>query len=480
MFLSLSRNTPKYYIKVLIMVGIMALFRLLPPPSGLSADGLAMVGVFFGVLFGWLFIDMVWPSFIGLAALGLTLPDPMDAVLAQTFGNSTFLLLLFFCMAASIINSAGVAEYLARRIMNAPFVDGRPYLMLVMLCLAMCALACMLTMTAAVLVAFPLIKEVCRQYGYKPGSILPMVLLMAMLYVADIAYLILPFKSMPAIVFGVYAQMSGGDSIELLPYMAVMLVMFLLSMGFILLLFRVVLRRDMTLMRSTRGHDDAGDSLSPYQKTVLWSFLGLIVLLLLPGLLPKNWPLAQLLNDLGTNGMLLVYMGLYLLLNFKEGIPLRDVMQTSVAWPALFLVAAVLRMTGAFSSAGVTTFIANLCGPMLQNVNGFFLVFFIIFCAATFTQLANNNASAAIFAPLAYTLAVANGSVNPQALLSCVILACACGITTPTSATTSAILYGDTLWVSQKKLFRFSLCFWLFNVLSSVFVAYPLLALVLS
>ena len=271
MFLSLSRNTPKYYIKVLIMVGIMALFRLLPPPSGLSADGLAMVGVFFGVLFGWLFIDMVWPSFIGLAALGLTLPDPMDAVLAQTFGNSTFLLLLFFCMAASIINSAGVAEYLARRIMNAPFVDGRPYLMLVMLCLAMCALACMLTMTAAVLVAFPLIKEVCRQYGYKPGSILPMVLLMAMLYVADIAYLILPFKSMPAIVFGVYAQMSGGDSIELLPYMAVMLVMFLLSMGFILLLFRVVLRRDMTLMRSTRGHDDAGDSLSPYQKTVLWS-----------------------------------------------------------------------------------------------------------------------------------------------------------------------------------------------------------------
>lgn len=79
----------------------------------------------------------------------------MTKVIGSAFGNSTVLLILLFCMVASIINAAGIAEYVARRIICVPIVAGRPYVLIFMLCLAMCALATMLTMTAAVLVAFP-------------------------------------------------------------------------------------------------------------------------------------------------------------------------------------------------------------------------------------------------------------------------------------------------------------------------------------
>ena len=474
---ALSRNTPTYYVKLAVMAAIMMLFRHLPQPPGLSAEGLAVVGVFFGVLYGWLFIDMVWPSLAGILALGLVLPEPMDLVLRDTFGNSTFLLLLFFCMVASVINSAGVAGYLARRIVGASFVDGRPWLLVFMLCLAMCALACMLTMTAAVLVAFPLVREVCRQYGYRPGDVFPMVLLLAMLFVANIAYLLLPFKSMPAIVFGVYGQMSGGEQIALAPYMVVMTALLLLSIVFVLGYLRFVVRPDVERMRAARGNLRVEDKLSSYQRAILWSFVGLIVLLLLLGMLPGDWCLARLLKGLGYNGILLAYVCFYLLLNFREGIGLGDIMHRSVAWPALFLVAAVLRITGAFVATGVTDFIASACGPMLQGVSSTLLVFIVVFVATGCTQLANNNASAAIFAPVAYTLAVANGSVEPQALLCCVLLSCSNGMLTPASSTTSAILYGDMEWVRQKTLLPHAVCFWIFNVVLAAFVGYPLITL---
>lgn len=93
------------------MLAVMLVFRFIPPPQGLTAEGLAVIGIFFGILYGWLFIDVVWPSLLGLVLLGLTLRQPMDAVLGSAFGNNTVLLLLFFCMVASIINAAGIAEW---------------------------------------------------------------------------------------------------------------------------------------------------------------------------------------------------------------------------------------------------------------------------------------------------------------------------------------------------------------------------------
>lgn len=152
---------------------------------------------------------MVWPSFIGLIALGLTLHQPMDAVLGSAFGNSTVLLILFFCMVAGIINAAGIAEYVARRIICVPIINGRPYVLLFMLCLAMCALATMLTMDERHSRGHALVKEYASSM-YKPGDTFPMLVMLAMLYAGELAYMLLPFKSLPALVFGIYSRMSGA------------------------------------------------------------------------------------------------------------------------------------------------------------------------------------------------------------------------------------------------------------------------------
>ena len=412
---------------------------------------------------------------IGLVILGMTLPAPMDSVLGTAFGNNTVLLLLFFCMVASIINSAGIAEYVARRIISVPIVAGRPWVLIFMLSVAMCALATMLTMTAAVLVAFPLVKEVCRQYGYKPGDVFPMVLLLAMLYVADIAYMMLPFKSLPAIVFGVYSQLSGGLSINLASYVSIVGVLLVLAIFFVIFMCKFVFKVDVTPIRNSRKLLKHSDQLDAYQKLILWSFVGLIVVMLLPNVLPGSLALTKFLKAMGNNGLLLTYIGLYLLCGFKKGIGLKEIMTQSVAWPAIFLVISVLKITGSFEATGITKWVGTVCGPMLEGFSGQLLVFIVVAATTLCTQLSNNNACAATFAPIAYTLAVANGTVDPQALLACIILSCTLGIATPAAATTSAILYGDTDWIKQGVVVRHATCFWIFNILMISFVGYPLM-----
>lgn len=87
---------------------------------------MAVIGIFFAVLYGWLFLDIVWPSLLGLVALGLAINEPMTEVIGSAFGNSTVLLILLFCMVASIINAAGIAEWMRAKSSVCPLCGAVP------------------------------------------------------------------------------------------------------------------------------------------------------------------------------------------------------------------------------------------------------------------------------------------------------------------------------------------------------------------
>ena len=476
---ALSKNTPKSYLHLGIMLAIMFIFRLPVPPEGLTAEGMAVIGIFFAVLYGWLFLDIVWPSLLGLVALGLAINEPMTEVIGSAFGNSTVLLILLFCMVASIINAAGIAEWMARKIISLPIVRGRPYMLILMLAAAMSVLATMLTMTAAVVVGFPLIKEVCKQYGYKPGDTFPVMLFVAMFYIAEVAFMMLPFKALPAVVFGVYSQLSDGHVINYTAYVGICAIQLVLAVLFMLFLFRFILRPDVSRIVNGSADMSFNESLNSYQKTILYSFCVLLVLLLLPNIAPADWAPAAFLNRLTTNGLLIAYIGFYLLLNFKEGINIKAIMSKSVAWPAIFLVISVLKITAAFSSTGVTHWLGELCKPLLQGYSEYALIFIVVVITTIATQLTNNTAVAATFAPIAYSLALANGSMDPQSILTCLTLTCTLGIATPAATAASAVLHGDTEWVKARMIFRYALPYWVFNIVMGTLITYNLCRIML-
>ena len=60
------------YVHAIIMFVIMFGVGTLPTFGQVTPLGMKILGVFLGTMYGWIFIDLLWPSLIGLVVLGLT------------------------------------------------------------------------------------------------------------------------------------------------------------------------------------------------------------------------------------------------------------------------------------------------------------------------------------------------------------------------------------------------------------------------
>ena len=110
----LTNLTPIKVIHILISLAIMVCFKFVPAAEPLTPLGVEVIGIFLGMLYGWLIAnDSFWPSIFGLLFLGLSSYSTVPAVLRDGFGNSTVLLLFFFFAFTNIISAAGITENIA-------------------------------------------------------------------------------------------------------------------------------------------------------------------------------------------------------------------------------------------------------------------------------------------------------------------------------------------------------------------------------
>lgn len=56
-----------YFFQIIVFLCITFLFGKLDPIAPLTLFGMNTIGVFLGVIYAWVFIDIIWPSMVGLA-----------------------------------------------------------------------------------------------------------------------------------------------------------------------------------------------------------------------------------------------------------------------------------------------------------------------------------------------------------------------------------------------------------------------------
>ena len=69
-------NSTKDIIAMLVAAGFMFFFRFIPAPEPITPYGMAILGIFIGVVIGWCASgdQTMWATFLGLFALSITLP----------------------------------------------------------------------------------------------------------------------------------------------------------------------------------------------------------------------------------------------------------------------------------------------------------------------------------------------------------------------------------------------------------------------
>ncbi len=472
----LTNLTPSRIVHIIITLAIMIGFKYVVPASEpLTPLGVEVLGIFLGMLYGWLIAgDTFWPSMMGLIMLGLSEYGTVNSVLTSAFGNNTVLLLLFFYALITVIDDAGITEYVARWVVSRKIVYGRPWVLTLMIFIAMCLLTIMVSCAAATIVIFPFIKQIATLYDMKPGEKWTASTLIATVYVGCVFYMLLPFKSLPVVIFGNYEALSG-NTIPVAPYILIVIIMTVASIICALGFLKFVVKPDVSKL--SRKDIDFGELpiLTKYQKFVLIYFAALIFFMLIPSFVPKTVPGIAVLKAMGNTGILLTALAVYLLLSPKGGVSATAMFSKKVGWSIIFIVASALTIAGAMSneSTGITNWIIQLLTPVVEGTGP--VLFTLIVCAVGcfITNVSNNIATTAMLTPIIYSVGVSSGA-NIVSLLICMMFACNMGLCAPPASAPAAMIHGDKEWIPGNMGLVHGLAYSVINLILIFLISYPL------
>ena len=90
-----NKKIIRNYINIAIIFGVMIAFHFIPAPAPITTLGMQVIGIFIGMIYGWMTCGMLWPSLAGILMLGFTeyCASP-EAALGMALTNSTAMMML--------------------------------------------------------------------------------------------------------------------------------------------------------------------------------------------------------------------------------------------------------------------------------------------------------------------------------------------------------------------------------------------------
>ena len=128
---------------------------------------------------------------------------------------------------------------------------------------------------------------------------------------------------------------------------------------------------------------------------------------------------------------------LYVLFNI---VPIRDV-YTSIEWPVIVLLGAMIPIGGALQSTGGTALIANGIVDLSAGYSPVVVLTLLVIVTMTLSDVMNNTATAVIAAPIAVEIA-ARLDVSPDPFLMGVAVAASCAFLTPIGHKNNTLIMG--------------------------------------
>ena len=466
-----AKNT-SYYIKALITVVIMFGFGQLPPIEPITPLGMNIVGIFIGLLFGWMTIGLIWPSILGCVALVLIGGMKVADVLAGGWGSTTQMLIFFMIVVAGIVEQSGVSRFIAMFLITRKWVLGKPWVFTFVFLGAAFLLAAVTSTIPTIIICWSIWYSICSQVGYKPYQPFPSFMIVGVVMAATFGLSVFPFRPVGILVFGILQDLSGL-TVNYLTYTCFTLPLCLLCILVFTLLGNLVFHIDVSLLKNLNedSFKDVDLSLNKQQKAILIFVALLIVLLLVPSVLPQTFFLAALLKKLDAVGtaMLLVVVMCALKVDGKPILNFKEVCSKGMQWDVLMLTAVVMPLSSVLTAneTGVTDFLLKVLSPLFEGRSAITFLMIAVFSAVIITNFAVNNVVGAILLPVFYPFALQLG-IAPLALTSLLVFTCHFALLTPAASPMAALLHGNTQWCRTSDIYKYGFLI----VISSMIVAW--------
>ena len=453
-----SFNAPMYYLHTAICLFIMFAFGQLPPVEPLTPLGMNLIGIFFGVLYGWIFIEIVWPSLAGLLALMLIGGYKPMMLLNKSFGDPVVQMMFFIFVFCATISHYGLSRFISLWFITRNFVKGRPWIFTLTFLGSIFLLGGLTSASPAAIIGWSILYGVCELCGYRKGDGYPTMMVFGIVFAAQVGMSIIPFKQVPLTVFSAYETMAGVG-IDYGKYMVIAILVCVLAAIFFVLMSRYIFRPDMSKLVDldvSKLDTEGSLQLNKIQKVILFFLILLVALLLAPNFLPRDFFVTRFLKAIGNTGIVVlqitdktaIKVEGKALLNFKI------MVDSGVTWGIVLLLALVQPLSGAMArpESGITPFLMQVLDPLISGGSPLFFALFIGFAAMALTQVMNNGAVGVAFMPILNSYCQATG-VPPEIPLIMIVMNVHYAFLTPAASASAALLHGND-WSDTKNIWK--------------------------
>lgn len=424
-----TRSTA-YYIKAIIGIAIMLFFGQIPAPAPMTQLGMTIVGQFIGLIFLWTFVDMVWPTFVGIVLMG--------SVAFQVFPNSTqiagiyeagaqsmgswvtviVITLLFF---TEVLVETGIIRRFALWFITRKAAHKSGWAFTTMFFLATLLVGLFLNVTATQVIMLAVAKEIFELTGMDENDKWPRVITVGITFICIVSYALTPFAHDLTLLFmGIYTAISG-NAVNWGAYTAVGVPVGVVILAGLYAWFRFVVKPDMSKLKNldmTKCQALRPGPMTKREKIVSWLTGILFVTWIIPGILSAFSPTSPITAWFNTITFMTPLMAVIILFAIirVDGKPILDIPAVAkrISWLVVFFLAGIMMIATAMGepTTGVSDWVMSIASPLVQGLNPWAMVAVLAVMSTILTNVANNVPVGIILTTIAVPLSLQLG-FNP-------------------------------------------------------------------
>lgn len=486
----------KYLIKSLIGIAIMVIFRFIPGPEPITACGMAIIGEFIGMIFLWIFVDMMWPTFLGMAMFGLDamVVYPNSWQLAgvheagqQSFGNWITIFVLATLLVVYALEQAGTLRRICMAFITSKAARKGPWNFTFMLILAGLVIALFLDVSPAQLFMLGLAHEMFTILGFQKGDRWPRYVCVMITFSAILGFAMTPIcHTLPILWMSIYGGIVG------VPYSIVSYIVAAFPVGAIIwilmmLWMKFAIKVDEHVPQLEHINWEAIEAMKPgpmdkREKTVIVICILLLISWVLPSLISlvdATNPVYLFMARFGDSSFLFLAITLLAIIRI-DGEPLLDITTalTKINWIPVILLAGIMMIASAMGEdpTGIPGAIAVYIVPLVTGMSPYLMVALICALCVLLTNVANNVPVGIIFIAAGVPMCMQLG-INPFPLALGVCVSANLAYTIPPAYVPVGTCYADP-WCNGGTVFKNGCYMAVVSMIVCAVLIYPIANLV--
>ncbi len=469
---AVSKRKTSYWIHLCITILFMFGFRFLSAPEPITPYGMQILGIFIGLVWGWSFCDLAWPSVLAMVALGISDYGITSAVFEASFGQANLILIILSFLMFAPVTESGLSKWLGMKLLTVKAVKGKPLFMIGIIYFGTLILSVFVNGLVVGIFMMQLFIGIFKQLGYQKGDRFIPMFLVGMFICTGLGSILIPFRSMPLMVFGVI--MKAGIPVNNNGYFIfAILVCVLLILSWLLLI--KLLKCNISPLKDadfTAFEEELKTPLTKYQSMLLKiivAFIGGIIFVGVLGKAGEN-PFLNTLNSIGVYGVMALAVVIMLLINVegKQMLNLKTA-AASVNWDFVFLYAMAMLMSSLITdqTTGISSYVIKFITPIMAGLGTFWFLMLLGIVTLVLTNIGNNIV--VIFTMTSVVVMMVTQGLPINGMLAATIVlwtGLVTGYLTPAASVTAAMIFGSDMTTTKGALLQgvIVMCYWLVSM----------------